>query len=83
MTLELFHFDIDGKDYTLPKQIPFGLLRKARGLDPLGQISVLLEGLADEKTLAALDSLDTQTVANHLKGWLQGAAPGESSSSSS
>lgn len=83
MTSERYHFDIEGKGYSLPKQIPFGSLRKTRELDPLGQISSLLEDLADAETLAALDKLDAQTVAGHLKGWLQGAAPGESSSSSS
>jgi hypothetical protein len=83
MTLERFHFDIDGKDYSLPRKIPFGVLRKSRGLDPIGQVSVLLEDLADEETLAALDALDASDVAAKLKGWFQGAAPGESSSSSS
>lgn len=83
MTLERFHFEIEGKDYSLPKQIPFGVVRKSRGLDPIGQISLLLESLADEDTLAALDSLDSRDVAAKLKGWFQGATPGESSSSSS
>lgn len=83
MTLERYHFDIDGKDFSLPKQIPFGALRKVRNLDPLGQVSVLLEELADADTLAELDKLPALDVAAKLKGWFQGAAPGESSSSSS
>lgn len=82
MALERYHFDIDGKSYSLPRQIPFGVLRKSRGLDPLGQVGLLLEELADEATLAALDKLDSTEVATKLKGWFQGAAPGESSSSS-
>jgi hypothetical protein len=82
MTMEQFTFEIDGKSYSLPRQIPFGIIRKTRGEDPIGQISILLETLADEKTLAALDALPPLEVAEKLKGWFQGATPGESSSSS-
>ena len=82
MATERFHFDIDGKDYSLPRNISFGVLRKARGLDPLSQFSVLLESAADEETLSALDELEPAEVVAKLKGWL-GASSGESSRSSS
>lgn len=82
MTSERFHFDIDGGDYSLPRNISFGVLRKSRGLDPLSQFSFLLESVADEDTLAALDALEPAEVVAKLKGWL-GAPVGESSRSSS
>lgn len=83
MTSERFHFTAGGKDYTLPKQIPVGALRKSRNLDPLDQIFTILELVADEKTLAAIDKLDTAELTPIARDWFQGLSSGESSSSPS
>jgi hypothetical protein len=82
MTQERFHFTgSDGADYTLPKQIPAGALRKSRGLDALDQVFTILENTADEKTLAALDALDVSELTRVTKEWMQGMSAGESSAS--
>lgn len=85
MSLERFHFTgADGVDYTLPKQIPAGALRKSRkATDQLDQVFTILEEVADEATLAALDALPVGELANVAKAWMQGMTAGESSSSSS
>lgn len=83
MTLERFHFKAGDKDFTLPKQIPAGALRKARNLDPLDQIFTILEEVADTETLAAIDSLSVQELTVVARDWMQGLSAGESSSSPS
>lgn len=84
MTQERFHFEIDGKDYSLPRQVTAGAMRKAvrEGLDPLSQAFMIVEEVADAETLAALDSLPMSEFNTIIaKDWLRGMAVGESSSS--
>lgn len=84
MALELFHFTgSDGKDYTLPKVISSGMLRKIRKLNNLDAAYTLLEELADETALAATDEMPAQDVMALVSEWMQGASSGESSRSSS
>lgn len=84
MASERFTFTgTDGRDYTLPKQIPAGALRKSRhAVDPMDQFFTILESVADDATIAALDELSVQELIPVMKAWFQGLNPGESSSSS-
>lgn len=86
MTQERFHFKIDGTDYSLPKQVTAGAMRKAvrEGEDPLSQAFMIVEQVADEATLAALDTLPMSEFNDIIaRQWLRGMAVGESSSSPS
>lgn len=82
MASDRFTFKIEDVEHSLPKQIPFGALRKARGFDLIDQIGIILEDVADPETLAALDQLDPSDVVKKIRPWFKGATPGESSSSS-
>lgn len=82
MALELFHFTgADGADYTLPKTVKGGELRKIRKLDGADQMFTLFEAVADKKTLAAIDDMDGPEVGAMFNDWMQGMSSGESSSS--
>ena len=81
MTLEKFHFTVDGKGYTLPKQVPSGALRKARSLSALDAAYTLLETCASPEVLAAHDKLEAKEGLAILNEWMQGLTAGESSSS--
>jgi hypothetical protein len=77
-----FHFTgADGKDYSLPKMVKGGDLRKIRKLSNADQMFTLFEQLADEETLAALDDLSTAQVSDVYNDWMDGMSSGESSSS--
>lgn len=78
---ELFHFDVDGKDYTLPKKIPSGALRKVRSMSNLDASYTLLELTADAETLAAHDTLEQGVALAILSDWMDGLTPGKSESS--
>jgi len=82
MALERFHFTgADGNDYSLPKMVKGGDLRKIRKLSNADQMFTLFEMLADEKTLSALDELTTAEVSDVYNDWMQGMSSGESSNS--
>lgn len=75
MSTELFHFaGADGKDYTLPKQIPSGALRKSRDAkNPMDQVFLILEAVATPETLDALDALNVPELTIVAQRWMQGA----------
>jgi len=83
---ERFTFQIAGKDYSLPKQVTAGAMRKAvmsGGGDPLTQAFTILQEVADAETLAAIDTLPMSEFNDIVaRQWLRGMAVGESSSSS-
>ena len=82
---ERFIFQIEGKDYSLPKQVTAGAMRKAvmSGGDPLTQAFTILQEAADVETLAAIDTLPMSEFNDIVaRQWLRGMAVGESSSSS-
>jgi hypothetical protein len=82
MAMELFHFTgADGADYTLPKTIKGGLLRKIRKLDSGDAMFTLFELVADEKTNAAIDEMEGPAIGDMYNEWMQGMSSGESSSS--
>lgn len=64
-------FTLDGKQYSLPKRIPVGALRKARKLEGADQIFAILETVADEATINALDSLEISEFISVTKKWMQ------------
>ncbi|WP_104128004.1 hypothetical protein [Cryobacterium sp. Y57] len=84
MALELFHFTgNDGKDYTLPKVVKSGVLRKARNArDDVDYAFNVIELVADAEALDALDDMEAKEVADIFNDWMQGMKPGESSASS-
>lgn len=83
MTTELFHFTgADGKDYTLPKRLSSGALRKVRAMDNVDANYTLFEMHASEEAIAAHDALDFNDGIRILNAWLGGMKAGESSPSS-
>lgn len=59
---EPFEFDHNGKTYTLASAdtLDAGFARKNRKLSPDDQFFTVLEALADEETLAVIDSMRKQ-----------------------
>lgn len=81
MTLELFHFKgNDGKDYTLPKKVKSGQLRRASlgSRDNLQMMFMLTTEVASADALGALDDLDNDQFTQVTSDWLQGMNPGNS-----
>lgn len=74
-----------GDTITLPPvgQIPYGVLRKVRKLDPDEQDDALLESIADEATIDKIDALPVVEVAKLMNAWQRDAevSVGESSAS--
>lgn len=87
MAKEKFHFKSkEGVEIVLPRfgNLPAGLFRKVRKLEPADQMFTLLEELLSEEELAVYDEL-TQEDANRLAADWQsesGAPVGKSSGSS-
>jgi hypothetical protein len=55
-----FHFEHEGVEYVLPPAadvFDVGFARRNRNRSQLDQLFLIIEGLADEKTLAAIDSM--------------------------
>lgn len=73
-----------GKTVELPdfKDLPVGIIRKARNMDPNDLMWVVLEEVLDSKQLAVIDTLSMEQFAEAMKGWTQGAPLGESLQSS-
>lgn len=83
MTSEQFHFTgADGKDYTLPRQIPSGVLRRVRGMDNVDASYTLLESCGSPEAIEAHDGLEALAGLEILNEWVRGMKPGESSPSS-
>lgn len=74
-----FVYEVDSrKKITLPKfgQVPFGVIRKSRKMDPEEQFYFMFEELLDEKGLAVLDSLTADQVADLMDSWQNEAGVG-------
>lgn len=74
-----FVYEVDSrKKITLPKfgQVPFGVIRKSRKMDPEEQFYFMFEELLDEKGLAVLDSLTADQVAELMDAWQSEAGVG-------
>jgi hypothetical protein len=83
-----FVYEVDSrKKIVLPKfgQVPFGVIRKSRKMDPEEQFYFMFEELLDEKGLAVLDSLTADQVADLMDSWQNeaGVGLGESEDSQS
>lgn len=74
----------NGKKITLPgfKDLPVGIIRKARNVNQDEAMWLMLEELLDEKQLAIIDTMTLSEFTEAMKGWTQGAPLGESSQSS-
>ena len=62
-----FVYEVDSrKKIVLPKfgQVPFGVIRKSRKMDPEEQFYFMFEELLDQKGLGVLDSLTADQVAD-------------------
>lgn len=73
-----------GKTVTLPdfKEIPVGVVRKARKLGPEDQMWFILEEVLDDKQIDLLDTMSISDFTKAMNGWTQGAPLGESLQSS-
>jgi hypothetical protein len=82
MSYKLEH---QGKSVTLPdfKEMPVGVIRKARKLAADEQMWFILEEILDEKQLEILDSMSLEEFTKSMNEWTQGAPLGESLKSSS
>lgn len=81
MTYQIKH---QGKSITLPdfKNLPVGIIRKARNLGPDEQMWFILENALEEKQLAVIDDMTISEFTEAMTGWTQGAPLGESLKSS-
>ena len=73
-----------GKKVTLPdfKDLPVGVIRKARKESPDEMMWVVVETVLDEKALALIDTMSISEFNEAMMGWTQGAPLGESLQSS-
>lgn len=84
MSASKFEFEVNKKKYSLPHfaDLPTGAVRKSRKADdPMDQAFTLIEAVADEETLAAIDSMSSKDFGQMIGDWAQGSTPGESSDS--
>lgn len=75
-----FKLEHKGKSITLPdfKDIPVGVIRKARKLTQDEQMWFILESILSDKDLEILDSLPISDFTTAMNSWTQGAPLGES-----
>lgn len=88
MTMEKFHFTVDGVKYTIPKfsDLPMGVVRKSRkAKDDADMAFTIIESVMGEDSpeLAAIDTMTAPQFDKFLTEWTQGAGVGEASSSES
>lgn len=86
MATEQFHWKTDdGREVVLPRfnQLPFGVVRKLRKEDEAEQLFGLVEQVADEDTLAIIDTLGMGDIETLFTAWQKagGVSVGESSAS--
>lgn len=83
---DVFEFEHHGRTYTLPKfgSWSAGLVRRVRKLSDVDATFTILEEVADEETLAAIDSMSTDRFNELQQDWAEhaGVSLGESDSSS-
>lgn len=79
-----YTIETNGKKITLPdfKNMPVGVIRKARKLSSDEQMWFILESILDDKQLEILDSMSLSDFTSSMNGWTQGAPLGESLKSS-
>lgn len=75
MALEKFHYSFGTKKVTLPlfDALPFGVIRKLRKQSEQEQFFALLEEVADEKSLAVIDTMTSGDVADMMTEWQSAA----------
>lgn len=83
---EPFNYTTDaGVTITVPSlaKIKAGVIRKTRKLEPGDQMFTIMEAVADEATLAAIDDMDGDELARFTEQWgaHSGADLGESAAS--
>lgn len=82
MALEKFHYEYEGKKFTLPKfdQLPFGVIRKLRKESEDEQFFQMFELAADEKALAIIDTMGMKDIEELVTAWQKdsGVTSGES-----
>lgn len=89
MALEKFHYTTaDGTKITLPKYmqgINTGFIRRIRKLSDAEQMFEIIEAVADEETLAAIDELEPRELGEMYNAWQKdaGVGVGESEASAS
>lgn len=75
-----FVYEVPGtkKKMTLPKfsQVPFGVIRKSRKMEPDEQVYFMFESLLDEKGLDVLDTLTSDQVSEFMDAWQTEAGVG-------
>lgn len=71
MATELFHYEHNGKKFTLPRmdQIPFGVARKLRKESEEEQFYGMLEMVADKKALDIIDTMFPNDVKVLMDKW--------------
>jgi hypothetical protein len=81
MTYKIEH---KGKTVELPdfKELPVGVIRKARKESPDEIMWSVVEAVLDEKALALVDTMSISEFNEAMAGWTQGAPLGESLQSS-
>lgn len=86
MATEQFHYEHDGKTFTLPKleNIPAGLMRRVRKLPEVDGAFTIIEEVADETALEVIDSMTLVEFMRFQEAWEKGSGSslGESSASS-
>lgn len=83
MALEKFTYKHDNKKIELPKfdQLPFGAIRKIRKEGEEEQFFLLIETVADEKSLGIIDTMSMEQISKLVTAWQKdgGVGLGESS----
>ena|SRR5690554_6166340 len=83
---DVFEFEHGGETHTLPRfgSWSAGLVRRVRKLSDVDATFTILEEVADEAALAAIDSMDLDEFNRLQQDWMEhgGVTLGESDSSS-
>lgn len=68
----------DGKTYILPhaSQVKSGVYRKLRSADGMDGVYILVESIASEEALAALDDMNLEELGEVLQAWQEHAGVG-------
>lgn len=86
MALEKFHYDSPHGKITATRMqnLPMGIARKARKLEPSDALFEMIEAALDAKSLTVFDKLDREQFAAFQQAWTEdsGVSLGESSASS-
>lgn len=84
MSAKNFEYAWNGKKVKLPTfgNLSAGVLRKTRNAkDPMDQAFLMIEAVADEKTLEIIDEMSVEDFGKMIAEWAQGTTVGESSDS--